>query len=177
LCVAPRGRGRGAGTGGNEKTTAFKTNDVLAHKRNAARGAVPGNAPPPLLRQHAAAIRTAASEANDDMLTLLLSRIDNDNNNNNTAATNNNSNTKKLAVNVRDARGRSALHIAAASGASGCLQLLLTAGGDVDARDNDGATPLAVCTSRSAATVLLDAGTLLLLLLLFVCLFVCLWRR
>jgi ankyrin repeat protein len=126
---------------------------------------VPGNAPPPLLRQHAAAIRTAASEANDDMLTLLLSRIDNDSNNNN----NNNSNMKKLAVNVRDARGRSALHIAAASGASGCLQLLLTAGGDVDARDNDGATPLAVCTSRSAAAVLLDAG----MLLLFVCLFVC----
>ena len=67
----------------------------------------------------------------------------------------------KAKANARDARGRSALHEAAAAGHAAICQALLEAGADVDARDGEGRTPL-LDAARSGALpaleVLLAAG-------------------
>lgn len=67
----------------------------------------------------------------------------------------------KAKANARDARGRSALHEAAAVGHAAIAQALLEAGADIEARDSDGRTPLleaARTAAASALDVLLAAG-------------------
>jgi ankyrin repeat protein len=65
------------------------------------------------------------------------------------------------AVNVRDAKGKTALHRAAQAGFTRIPMLLLQSGADVNARDPDGESPLfdAVGAGRVATVkLLLDAG-------------------
>lgn len=61
----------------------------------------------------------------------------------------------KAKPNTRDARGRSALHEAAAVGHAGICRALLDAGADVDARDGEGRTPL-LDAARAGAPAALD---------------------
>ncbi len=61
----------------------------------------------------------------------------------------------KAKPNARDARGRSALHEAAAAGHAAICQALLEAGAEVDARDGEGRTPL-LEAARSGALAALD---------------------
>jgi ankyrin repeat protein len=60
----------------------------------------------------------------------------------------------KAKANARDARGRSALHEAAAAGHAGICQALLDAGADVEARDGEGRTPLLDAARTGAAEAL-----------------------
>ena len=67
----------------------------------------------------------------------------------------------KAKINARDARGRSALHEAAAAGHAAICQVLLEAGADADPRDGEGRTPLleaARSGAQAALEVLLAAG-------------------
>lgn len=67
----------------------------------------------------------------------------------------------KAKVNARDARGRSALHEAAAAGHAAICQALLEAGADADPRDGEGRTPLldaARSGTQATLEVLLAAG-------------------
>lgn len=67
----------------------------------------------------------------------------------------------KAKANARDARGRSALHEAAAAGHAAICQTLLEAGADADPRDGEGRTPLldaARSSAQPALEVLLAAG-------------------
>jgi ankyrin repeat protein len=64
-------------------------------------------------------------------------------------------------VNVQDARGRSALHVAAAAGAETCVTLLLRASASIDERDADQVTPLALacaCGHKNVVKELIKAG-------------------
>ena len=61
----------------------------------------------------------------------------------------------KARANARDARGRSALHDAAAAGHAGVCRALLDAGADVEARDGEGRTPL-LDAARAGALDALD---------------------
>eukprot|EP01111_Echinosteliopsis_oligospora_P009492 TRINITY_DN2793_c0_g1_i1.p1 TRINITY_DN2793_c0_g1~~TRINITY_DN2793_c0_g1_i1.p1 ORF type:complete len:373 (+),score=118.19 TRINITY_DN2793_c0_g1_i1:24-1121(+) len=69
--------------------------------------------------------------------------------------------TKAFGVNCRDGYQRTALHAAAGSGQLGVIQYLLSAGADVDPKDEDGRTPLfmaAYNTQPEAMMALLAAG-------------------
>lgn len=63
----------------------------------------------------------------------------------------------RLQVDLRDTRGRTALHVAARKGEAELIPLLVSAKADVDAKDSAGWTPLhhAVFNSHSAAVVAL----------------------
>lgn len=61
----------------------------------------------------------------------------------------------KAKTNTRDARGRSALHEAAAAGHAAICQALLDAGAEIDARDGEGRTPL-LDAARTGASEALD---------------------
>lgn len=60
----------------------------------------------------------------------------------------------KAKPNARDARGRSALHEAAAAGHAGIGQALLEAGADAEARDGEGRTPLLEAVRTGAQPIL-----------------------
>ncbi len=62
----------------------------------------------------------------------------------------------KAKVDTRDAEGRSALHVAAASGHAGIVSALIDAGADVQARDTHGATPL-LAAARGGRVPAFDA--------------------
>jgi ankyrin repeat protein len=69
------------------------------------------------------------------------------------------------SINVRDARGRSALHVAAAAGAEACVVLLIDAGASLDIEDSDKVTPLALassCGHKNVVAQLIKAGECLL---------------
>ncbi|XP_064488791.1 ankycorbin-like isoform X2 [Ornithodoros turicata] len=68
---------------------------------------------------------------------------------------------KKVDVNARDSEGRTPLHIAAASGHRGVVQLLLQAKSQLDTQDREGKTPLikaVECQHEVLARMLLDEG-------------------
>lgn len=58
----------------------------------------------------------------------------------------------KLAVQLVDNHRRTALHIAAEAGSLDTLKALLSMGANLEARDNDGNTPLLWCTASDNAT-------------------------
>ena len=60
--------------------------------------------------------------------------------------------------NVWDHRGRSCLHLAAIRGSEAILRALLEAGGDVNAGDCHGNTPLHCCGHQETVNVLLEYG-------------------
>ncbi len=65
------------------------------------------------------------------------------------------------SINVKDARGRSALHAAAAAGFEACVVLLIQASASVDSEDSDKSTPLAVasaCGHKNVVIELIKAG-------------------
>ena len=65
------------------------------------------------------------------------------------------------SINVKDARGRSALHVAAASGSEACVNLLIQASASVDVEDSDKVTPLAIasaCGHKNVVAELIKAG-------------------
>ena len=64
-------------------------------------------------------------------------------------------------VNIKDARGRSALHVAAAAGTETCVALLLQASASIDEGDADKVTPLAMacaCGQKNVVIELIKAG-------------------
>ena len=64
-------------------------------------------------------------------------------------------------VNVKDTRGRSALHVAAAAGSEACVGLLIQASATVDSEDSDKVTPLAIasaCGHKNVVVELIKAG-------------------
>jgi ankyrin repeat protein len=65
-------------------------------------------------------------------------------------------------VNVKDTRGRSALHVAAAAGSEACVGLLIQASATLDSEDSDKVTPLAIasaCGHKNVVVELIKAGT------------------
>ena len=65
------------------------------------------------------------------------------------------------AINVKDARGRTALHVAAAAGAEACVGLLVNAAALVDGEDLDEVTPLAMaaaCGHKNVVVELVKSG-------------------
>jgi ankyrin repeat protein len=74
-------------------------------------------------------------------------------------------------INVKDTRGRCALHVAAAAGSEVCVGLLIEASANVDIEDSDKVTPLAIasaCGQKNVVVELIKAGTRLLLQVCFV---------
>ncbi len=72
-----------------------------------------------------------------------------------------NENLRISYVNARNSRGETALHEASDSGNCSVLKILLAAGADINATDNDNSTPLhnaARMCQKSAVTLLLEKG-------------------
>ena len=66
------------------------------------------------------------------------------------------------AINIKDARGRSALHVAAAAGGEACVGLLIKAAAVVDVEDADQVTPLAMaaaCGQKNVVIELIKSGS------------------
>jgi ankyrin repeat protein len=63
-----------------------------------------------------------------------------------------------MSANVRDSEGRSALHFAAEDGSVEIAEILLDNGGDVNAANRNGGTPLMWARSARVASLLLDRG-------------------
>ena len=64
-------------------------------------------------------------------------------------------------VNIKDGRGRCALHVAAAAGAEACVGMLIQAAAAIDAADADKVTPLALacaCGHKNVVAALVKAG-------------------
>jgi ankyrin repeat protein len=64
----------------------------------------------------------------------------------------------RLGVNATTTTGSTALHLACYQGSNDCVELLLEAGAQIDARTNDGRTPLSVAVENG------HAGTAMLLI-------------
>lgn len=65
------------------------------------------------------------------------------------------------SIDVKDALGRSALHVAAAAGSEACVVLLIQASASVDCQDLDKVTPLAMassCGHKNVVAELIRAG-------------------
>ncbi len=65
-------------------------------------------------------------------------------------------------INIKDGRGRCALHVAAAAGAEACAVMLIQAAAAIDAVDADKITPLAMacaCGQKNVVAALIKAGT------------------
>jgi ankyrin repeat protein len=65
------------------------------------------------------------------------------------------------SINVKDARGRCALHVAAAAGAEACVTMLIRSSALIDAQDVDKVTPLAMASAhgqKNVVTELIKAG-------------------
>lgn len=58
------------------------------------------------------------------------------------------------ALHAKDAQGRTALHIAAIRGVGRNLEWLMIRGSDVDARDNQGCTPLMLAAQYGQCTII-----------------------
>ena len=64
-------------------------------------------------------------------------------------------------INIKDGRGRCALHVAAAAGSEACVTMLIQASAVIDATDADKVTPLAMASAhgqKNVVTALIKAG-------------------